>query len=110
MIMWQSWRERAACAGRNPNLWFPEGGTPGPATREALATCTACPVITDCLAHALEQPENHGIWGGTTETERAAMNGRIRCGTTAGYRRHQRNGSSPCRSCQQAHDRRPATA
>ena len=71
MIRNQAWRLRAACAGRSPNLWFPEGGAGNSkATQEALAICRSCPVRTECAEHALTQPEHHGIWGGITETQR----------------------------------------
>lgn len=71
MIAGQGWREHAACQGHTPSLWFPEGGTPGPATQRALQICQSCPVQLQCLEHALALPERHGIWGGMTETERA---------------------------------------
>ena len=70
MIRNQAWRLRAACAGRSPNLWFPEGGGHSRATQEALAICRTCPVLMDCAEHALAEPELYGIWGGTTETQR----------------------------------------
>ena len=104
MIHHQHWRTRAACAGRSPTLWFPEGSGHGAATQEALATCKRCPVQAECLTHALDTPEHHGIWGGLTEAERNAMTGRARCGTTAGHARHLRNGTEPCRSCRDAHN------
>ncbi|MFI0470927.1 WhiB family transcriptional regulator [Saccharopolyspora sp. 5N102] len=36
---------------------------------QAKAVCRECPLITECLANAVHRG-NHGIWGGTTETER----------------------------------------
>ena len=41
--------------------------------REAKAVCAQCPVKQQCLEHALEFDERHGIWGGTTPTERRVM-------------------------------------
>lgn len=65
------WWDHAACKGRSPALWFPERYGYGPASNEALQTCRGCPVRLACLAHAMETPEYHGIWGGMTETQRA---------------------------------------
>ncbi|WP_313673314.1 WhiB family transcriptional regulator [Mycolicibacterium sp.] len=66
----QGWRARAACAGRSPNLWFPEGAGNSAATQEAVAICRSCPVRTQCAEYALAQPENFGIWGGLTQDDR----------------------------------------
>lgn len=101
-ILRQAWRERAACQGHSPALWFPEGHTPADATDIALDICHSCPVQTQCLEHALATPEHHGIWGGLTETERKLRHGRARCGTTAGFARHRAIGSEPCRPCRDA--------
>ena len=38
----------------------------------AKALCVRCTVRADCLSYALETRQ-HGIWGGTTGDERAAM-------------------------------------
>ena len=42
---------------------------------------TQCPVVTDCLVYALKH-EDHGIWGGTTASERQSIRrkGRIKTG------------------------------
>lgn len=32
-----------------------------------------CPVIYDCLAHALIEGESHGVWGGCSENERGRL-------------------------------------
>lgn len=74
MIRNQGWRARAACAGRSPNLWFPEGGAGNStATREALSICRSCPVSTQCAEYAIAQPENFGIWGGLTQDDRKSL-------------------------------------
>jgi WhiB family redox-sensing transcriptional regulator len=43
--------------------------------RESAAKkiCTACPIKTECLEHALAVPENFGVWGGLTEEERMVI-------------------------------------
>src|SRR5690606_6979844 len=69
------WRHRAACRGEDPELFFPIG-TSGPAllqVEQAKAVCRRCSVIDQCLAEALQRREMYGIWGGTTEAERAVL-------------------------------------
>ena len=108
MIRNQAWRTQAACIGRSASLWFPEGGAGnGIAAQEAVRICHTCPVSIQCAEHALVQPEHYGIWGGITAEERKNLLGMVRCGTTAGYARHQRTGSRPCQSCLNAIKRRP---
>jgi WhiB family redox-sensing transcriptional regulator len=53
--------------------FFPLPGRSGETTKAAIKVCRACPVITECLRWALEERELHGIWGGMTQEERAAM-------------------------------------
>jgi WhiB family redox-sensing transcriptional regulator len=76
------WRDDALCAGRETDVWFPEGDQP---TIIAKSICRRCPVRADCLAHAIEQGERYGIWGGFTEHTRALLVARIaaRTGATA---------------------------
>ena len=78
------WRLLAACRDLDPDLFFPIGMV-GPAVTqvaEAKQACLTCPVRTPCLDWALRHCQDHGIWGGTTETERqtlrAALNVRQR--------------------------------
>jgi WhiB family transcriptional regulator, redox-sensing transcriptional regulator len=70
----RDWRAAAACRLVDPELFFPISNS-GPslhlATR-AKAVCAACEVQSECLAFALRTRQNHGIWGGLTEDERAA--------------------------------------
>ena len=68
------WRSAAACRSADPDLFFPISAS-GPArqqTAEAKAICAICPVRRQCLAFAVRTGQPHGIWGGTTEEERAA--------------------------------------
>ncbi len=67
------WRKNAACLASDPELFFPIGAddcSPGQ-VREAKAICRGCPVVAACLAWAVTNGPVAGIWGGTTETERA---------------------------------------
>lgn len=61
------WLEKAACAGVDPELFFPGRGE---STREARAICAGCEVRATCLEHALDAGEKFGIWGGKSERER----------------------------------------
>src|SRR3954467_12777307 len=45
----------------------------GAAQNRAKAVCTGCPVRTECLAYALDERIEHGIWGGMTERDRRAL-------------------------------------
>ena len=39
----------------------------------AKKLCFTCPVIDRCREHALAVQEPYGVWGGMTESERAAL-------------------------------------
>jgi len=70
----RNWMSCGACHGADPELFFPIA-TEGRALEQvnsAKAVCARCKVRTDCLSYALETMQ-HGIWGGTTADERAAM-------------------------------------
>jgi WhiB family transcriptional regulator, redox-sensing transcriptional regulator len=68
------WMAYGACHGADPELFFPVA-TAGRALEQvnsAKAVCVRCTVRADCLSYAL-QTMQHGIWGGTTPDERAAL-------------------------------------
>jgi WhiB family redox-sensing transcriptional regulator len=74
------WRDQAACRNEDPELYFPIG-TSGPAlmqTAQAKAVCARCPVQEQCLEWALDHGEILGVWGGTGENERRALQRRRR--------------------------------
>lgn len=77
------WRSRAACAGMNPDIFYPvlPGGRGGGPARHALdravAICRRCPVAHECLNYSLDNREEHGVWGATTPQDRQALH-RIR--------------------------------
>lgn len=58
------------CRQVDPDLFYPERGG---STKQARAVCARCPVLAACRSWAVETRQAHGIWGGTTERERAAM-------------------------------------
>jgi len=68
------WMPRGACRGEDPELFFPVTAA-GPALAQVLAAkavCFRCAVRAACLSYALATGQA-GIWGGTTQEERAAM-------------------------------------
>lgn len=75
-----NWQARGACRQEDPELFFPLGTT-GPALtqiEEAKAVCRRCPVLGWCREWALETRQDSGVWGGLSEDERYALQGRTR--------------------------------
>jgi WhiB family redox-sensing transcriptional regulator len=68
------WQLHGSCRAENPEVFFHPEGERGPARRNrdaaAKAVCSACPVLVQCRAHALQVREPYGVWGGMTEDER----------------------------------------
>lgn len=62
-----SWRQRGACRGLDPDIFYPPTDDEADA---AKAVCAECPVREPCLEFALSTREAEGIWGGTTARER----------------------------------------
>jgi WhiB family redox-sensing transcriptional regulator len=63
------WAARAACRSTDPDLLFVQGA----AQNRAKAICLGCQVRTECLADALDNRVEFGVWGGMTERERRAL-------------------------------------
>lgn len=63
-------RSKAACKGKDTEFFFP---TSALGINKAKAVCEKCPIKTPCLQFALENNEEHGIWGGTTERRRKVL-------------------------------------
>ena len=70
-----AWQVKAACRGPQATVFFP------PSTferkdekqdreRRAKAICATCAVKQPCLDYAMRIREQHGIWGGLSESER----------------------------------------
>ena len=73
-----TWRDRAACLGVDPELFFPIGNT-GPALvqiEEANVVCGRCEVVEPCLSWAVASRQEDGVWGGLSADERRAVKGR----------------------------------
>jgi WhiB family transcriptional regulator, redox-sensing transcriptional regulator len=64
-----NWTTRAACRGTDPDALFVQGA----AQNRAKAVCLGCPVRAECLADALDNRVEFGVWGGLTERERRAL-------------------------------------
>ena len=66
--------DRAACRDSRADDWHPDPDDLDSAATAARAVqvCQRCPVARACLAAALVGDE-HGIWAGTTEAQRASM-------------------------------------
>jgi WhiB family transcriptional regulator, redox-sensing transcriptional regulator len=64
------WRQRAACRGADPDIFYPISEEEAD---EARAICRGCPVLESCLDWALANRERDGVWGGATERERRRM-------------------------------------
>jgi WhiB family redox-sensing transcriptional regulator len=69
MLAIGDWRVSANCRNGDPDRLFVTGAK----QREARSICRNCPVLAQCLAHALDERIEFGVWGGMTERERRAM-------------------------------------
>ena len=68
--MWvEDWASRAACKGDTPDALFVRGAE----QKKAKQLCNTCPGRTECLAEALDNQIEWGVWGGMTERERRAL-------------------------------------
>ncbi|HVM01833.1 MAG TPA: WhiB family transcriptional regulator [Acidimicrobiales bacterium] len=65
-----SWRQRAACRGVDPDIFYPASDEDA---EEAKGICAVCPVREACLEYALANRERDGVWGGATERERRRL-------------------------------------
>lgn len=57
------------CKKSQPDELFVRGAE----QHKAKVVCAACPVRTECLAEALDNQIEWGVWGGLTERERRAV-------------------------------------
>jgi WhiB family redox-sensing transcriptional regulator len=65
----EDWASQGACRSSDPDELFVQGA----AQNRAKAVCMGCPVRTECLADALDNRVEFGVWGGMTERERRAL-------------------------------------
>jgi len=70
MDMWNDdWASAAVCKQASPDELFVRGAE----QHRAKLVCGGCPVRTECLAEALDNEIEWGVWGGMTERERRAV-------------------------------------
>ncbi|MEO7131261.1 MAG: WhiB family transcriptional regulator [Dermatophilaceae bacterium] len=65
----EDWASQALCVSQDPDALFVRGK----AQHDAKAVCKSCPVLAQCLAEALDNRTEFGVWGGMTERERRAL-------------------------------------
>ncbi len=80
------WRGLTLCSEVDPAIFYPE---PGESWAAAKQVCSGCEVRRQCLQHALDTREAHGVWGGTTPRERSRL--------LAGAGQHRLTRSAPRR-------------
>jgi WhiB family redox-sensing transcriptional regulator len=66
------WEAMGECRSVADDTWFPENGQTA-LRAAAVSRCEFCPVRRSCLAHALSEGEDYGIWGGATDVQRDAL-------------------------------------
>ena len=73
------WQLGASCRGMDVGHFYHPPDERNSAREQRIAeakkVCHRCPVIAECLDHALRVREPYGIWGGHSEEERAALLG-----------------------------------
>ncbi len=69
MTLITDWPAHAACIGIEPDRLFVQGA----AQNRAKVICAGCLVRTECLADALDNRIEFGVWGGMTERERRSL-------------------------------------
>jgi len=67
---------KTPCQENDPEIWFPSGENLPEDTEKiklAKSLCAQCHETTKCLSFAVSNRVSHGIWGGTTESERKTL-------------------------------------
>ncbi len=65
----EMWANAALCQTTKPDELVVRGAE----QHKAKVVCGACPVRAECLAEALDNEIEWGVWGGLTERERRAL-------------------------------------
>ena len=63
-----SWVRDAACAGTDPEMFFPLQGAQPTKVVESRRICGRCPVLVQCEEASAN--ERYGTWAGQTASER----------------------------------------
>ena len=82
-----SWAAQGQCRDLDPDGFFVQGAD----QRQVKALCAACPVRIECLADALDNRIEFGVWGGMPERGRRALLRRRRTGMATRGKLHQHN-------------------
>lgn len=96
-----TWQLLAACRTADRSLFFGPSDT-GQAKvkapeevariRAAQKVCWSCPVIRECLHHAVNFPEPVGVWGGMSPQARQALRTSVKRIRAARLRRRETRG------------------
>jgi WhiB family transcriptional regulator, redox-sensing transcriptional regulator len=65
----EDWVSLATCRNSDWDMLPVQGA----AQNRAKVVCMGCPARTECLADALDNRVDFGVWGGMTERERRAL-------------------------------------
>ena len=74
------WAGQGRCVSNDPDARFVRGA----AQQNAKVVCQKCPVIAECLADALDNRTEFGVWGGLNPVERRPLHRRLALGETLG--------------------------
>lgn len=64
------WMQQGRCKDYAPEVFFPSDGV---GVIRAQRICEECPSRKPCLAYALAERIDHGVWGGASERQRRRM-------------------------------------
>lgn len=64
-----AWVSKALCRSADPDELFVRGA----AQNRAALICRKCAVVAECLADALDNRIEFGVWGGMTERQRRKL-------------------------------------
>ena len=64
-----AWVAKALCRSADPDELFVRGA----AQNRAALICRECAVVAECLADALDNRIEFGVWGGMTERQRRKL-------------------------------------
>ena len=64
-----AWVAKALCRSADPDELFVRGA----AQNRAAVICRNCSVVAECLAEALDNRIEFGVWGGMTERQRRKL-------------------------------------
>jgi len=76
-VIEEEWMARGLCRTRKlpRDTFYPDSSV---GVARARRICARCPVKEQCLEYALENHQSDGIWGGTSERQRAKLQRRRR--------------------------------